>query len=79
MKLLLYGTRYCHLCEQAGAVLHAAGLTTEYIDIAEDEALLEKYGMRIPVVRRADSGAELDWPFDEAALNVLAGRAANIK
>ena len=79
MKLLLYGTRYCHLCEQAGAVLHAAGLTAEYIDIAEDEALLEKYGMRIPVVRRADSGAELDWPFDGAELHVLAGRAANIK
>ena len=79
MKLLLYGTRFCHLCEQAGAVLHAAGVAAEYIDIAEVEALLETYGMRIPVVRRADSGAELDWPFDGAALNVLAGPAKNIK
>lgn len=78
MKLLLYGTRFCHLCEQAAAVLHAARITAEYIDIAEDEALLEKYGTRIPVVRRADSGAELDWPFDEAALNALTGRATNI-
>ena len=68
MKLLLYGTRFCHLCEQAGAVLHAAGVTAEYIDIAEDEALLEKYGMRIPVVRRTDNGAELAWPFDAPAL-----------
>jgi len=71
MKLLLYGTRFCHLCEQAGAVLHAAGVTAEYIDIAEDEALLEKYGMRIPVVRRVDNGAELGWPFDVAALERL--------
>jgi len=71
MKLLLYGTRFCHLCEQAGAVLHAAGVTAEYIDIAEDDALLEQYGMRIPVVRRVDNGAELGWPFDVAALERL--------
>ncbi len=68
MKLLLYGTRFCHLCEQAVAVLHAAGVTAEYIDIAGDEALLEKYGMRIPVVLRTDNGAELAWPFDARAL-----------
>jgi glutaredoxin len=68
MKLLLYGTRSCHLCEQAEALLHAAGVTAEYIDITEDEALFEKYGMRIPVVLRADTGAELGWPFDVAAL-----------
>jgi hypothetical protein len=82
MKLLLYGTRSCHLCEQAGAMLHQAGVTAEYIDIAEDEALLERYGMRIPVLRRVDSGAELGWPFDEPALreltgNELAGPASN--
>ena len=71
MKLLLYGTRFCHLCEQAEAVLHAAGVTAEYTDIAEDEALLQKYGMRIPVVRRVDNGAELGWPFDVAALERL--------
>lgn len=71
MKLLLYGTRFCHLCEQAEAVLHAAGMTAEYVDIAEDEVLLEKYGMRIPVVLRTDNGAELGWPFDAQALERL--------
>lgn len=71
MKLLLYGTLSCHLCEQAEAVLHAARLTAEYIDIAENDALLEIYGMRIPVVQRVDSGTELDWPFDETALKRL--------
>jgi glutaredoxin len=71
MKLLLYGTRFCHLCEQAEAVLHAVGVTAEYTDIAEDEALLERYGMRIPVVRRVDNGAELGWPFDASALERL--------
>ena len=76
MKLLLYGTRFCHLCEQAEAVLHAAGVTAEYIDIAEDETLFERYGMRIPVVRRTDNGAELDWPFDASALERLMAQSA---
>jgi glutaredoxin len=71
LKLLLYGTLSCHLCVQAEAVLHAAGVAAEYTDIAEDEALLEKYGMRIPVVRRVDNGTELNWPFDIAALEQL--------
>ena len=68
MKLLLYGTRYCHLCGQAEAELHAAGLTADYVDIAEDDSLLEKYRMRIPVVLRVDNGAELGWPFDVTVL-----------
>lgn len=62
--LVLYGTSCCHLCEQAEAILRDAGIDAEHIDIAEDDVLLEKYGIRIPVLRRADSGAELGWPFD---------------
>ncbi|MGA8864315.1 MAG: glutaredoxin family protein [Gallionella sp.] len=68
MKLLLYGTRHCHLCEHAEALLHAAAMTADYVDIAEDDSLLEKYRMRIPVVLRTDNGAELGWPFDVPAL-----------
>jgi len=68
VKFVLYGTTFCHLCEQAEAVLQAVGIAAEHIDIAEDDALLEKYGVRIPVVKREDTGAELGWPFDEAAV-----------
>ncbi len=68
MKLLLYGTTFCHLCEQAEAMLHAAGVSADHVDIAEDDALLEKYGKRIPAVLREDNGKELSWPFDEAAV-----------
>jgi glutaredoxin len=68
MKLLLYGTRYCHLCEQAEALLVAAGMTAEYVDIATDDALLERYRIRIPVLQRDDNGTELGWPFDAPAL-----------
>lgn len=62
--LVLYGTSCCHLCEQAEAILHEAGIDAEHIDIAEDDELLERYGTRIPVLRRADNSAELGWPFD---------------
>lgn len=65
----LLGTPGCHLCEVAEAVLMSFvenGLLVELIDIAEHEAMVERYGLRIPVLRRYDSGAELDWPFDGA-------------
>ncbi|MEN4750168.1 glutaredoxin family protein [Pseudomonas sp. Ps21-P2] len=63
----LFGTLGCHLCEVAGAVLMPLvehGLMVELVDIAEREADYETYGLRIPVLRRTDTGAELDWPFD---------------
>jgi len=68
VKLVLYGTTFCHLCEEAEAMLHAVGVEAQYIDIAEDDALLEKYGVKIPVVKREDTGAELGWPFDATAV-----------
>lgn len=63
----LFGTLGCHLCEVAEALLMPFvehGLLVELIDIAEDEVMVERYGLRIPVLRRDDTGAELDWPFD---------------
>lgn len=66
--LILYGTSCCHLCEQAEAVLGEAGVAAQHVDIADDDGLLEKYGVRIPVLRRTDSGAELGWPFDAATV-----------
>ena len=62
--LALYGTTYCHLCEEAEAVLSAAGVSAVYIDIADDDGLIDSYGTRIPVLRRSDNGNELCWPFD---------------
>ncbi|AZE60190.1 MULTISPECIES: glutaredoxin family protein [Pseudomonas] len=63
----LFGTLGCHLCELAEEVLMPLvehGLMVELIDIADPEDLTEAYGLRIPVLRRVDTGAELDWPFD---------------
>lgn len=64
----LYGSEYCHLCEEAEIILQALRIPAVYVDIADDDELMEKYGVRIPVLRRADNGAELGWPFDEAAV-----------
>lgn len=61
-ELELYGTDGCHLCEEAGALLQALSIHARHIDIAGDDDLVQRYGIRIPVLRRAD-GAELGWPF----------------
>lgn len=68
MKLVLYSTTHCHLCEQADSLLAQAGVCAEHVDIVQDDALLESYGTRIPVVRRLDTGDELGWPFDAEML-----------
>ncbi|MBA1275182.1 glutaredoxin family protein [Stutzerimonas azotifigens] len=63
----LFGTLGCHLCEQAEAILLPLvehGLMVELLDIAEQEQWMDDYALRIPVLRRVDSGAELDWPFE---------------
>lgn len=63
----LFGTLGCHLCEQAEAVvmpLVEHGLLVELMDIADYSEWVEAYGLRIPVLRRVDTGEELDWPFE---------------
>lgn len=66
--LVLYVTRGCHLCDEAGALLRATAHAWRPHEIGYDDGLVARYGVRIPVLRRPDSGAELDWPFDAAAL-----------
>lgn len=70
---ILYGTEFCHLCDEAKAILCKTGIEADYIDIAEDDALLEKYGIRIPVLVNVNTGAEIGWPFDVAAISRFLG------
>ena len=65
--LILYGTSACHLCEIAAGLLDAAKVAYQEVDISESDALFERYGITIPVLRHED-GRELNWPFDENAL-----------
>lgn len=63
MKLVLLTTEGCHLCEQALAVIQRAAPAAEIelLDIAGDDALIDAYGERIPVLRAGQR--ELAWPF----------------
>lgn len=67
MILRLYGTSACHLCEEATALLQSLACEMELhwsqIDIAAEDQLMQLYGIKIPVLKREDNGAELCWPF----------------
>ena len=69
MQLQLYQRDHCRLCDLALAVL-AAARTPEFASMwIDDDPVLEAlYGARVPVLRDARDGRELDWPFDAAAV-----------
>ncbi len=70
--LLFYTTEGCHLCEMAMALiqhtLDAEQYQIDAIEISDSDALIDLYGVRIPVLADPDSKAELGWPFDQQAL-----------
>ncbi|MDP3677948.1 MAG: glutaredoxin family protein [Methylotenera sp.] len=67
IKLNLYSTSHCHLCEQAESLL--VTLSKQYdinwvlIEITDDAELLENYGHIIPVIKRLNNHREIAWPF----------------
>ena len=72
MELILYHTSGCHLCEKARDLLWpllSSGLQLTEIDIGDSDSLIERYGIRIPVV--VYQGQELGWPFDLVSLQRL--------
>ena len=56
----------CHLCDQAKAMLYplleVKNIQLNELNVRDDAALFEQYGMRIPVVIFTD-GSEKGWPF----------------
>ena len=74
MRLTLIQKDDCELCDLAWERLEAAGVADfDPLWIDGDLGLQARYGERIPVLRREDSGAELDWPFDEGMLRAFLG------
>ena len=59
--LTLFHTDGCHLCEQAWTLVEQAGMAaqTRRCDILEEEAWLEAYRVRIPVLQDSRPGAGL--------------------
>jgi len=67
MRLILFGTSGCHLCEQAEVIVKACVPDgVDYVDIAEQEQWQERYAVRIPVLYDQETKQELGWPFDLA-------------
>ena len=78
--LILYSTVGCHLCDEARELVLRWGaesrLRLQEVDVADDPDLLEHYGIRIPVLRRTDTGAELGWPFDASDVEDFLSRSS---
>jgi len=66
--LILYTTAGCHLCELADAILQTLAqqhqLTITPTEIGDDDQLVARYGIRIPVVQFPDN-SDIGWPFDQ--------------
>lgn len=74
--LILYQRDYCHLCDQALAVMaEARAPDFDSLWVDDDPALEERYGTRVPVLRHLRDGRELDWPFDAAAVRAFLASA----
>ncbi len=75
IKLILYSTSHCHLCEQAKALLLEVALEQELhwesIEITDHAILYELYEIKIPVLKRLDTDIEICWPFNEDDIKLL--------
>ncbi len=69
-RLILYTTEHCHLCEEALEIFQAiepvlvkkgVSLKLKKVDISESAALVDQFGVRIPVFCFRDK--EIGWPF----------------
>lgn len=75
MKIYLYSTLGCHLCEQAKTILWPLLLKYRFrlleVDISTTDEMIERYGIRIPVLGIGDNLAELNWPFTPEQVDSL--------
>ena len=71
-EVILYSTDCCHLCELAQAQLDELQIAYRVVDIIDDSELVERYGVRIPVVLNQQQ-KELGWPFELPQLQAFLG------
>lgn len=62
--LILFTTAGCHLCDQAEVILNAMNVQIDKVEIGDDDDLVDRYGIRIPVLKFTDN-SELNWPFEQ--------------
>ncbi|MGB1296980.1 MAG: glutaredoxin family protein [Psychrobium sp.] len=70
--VILYSTDGCHLCELAQEQLETLKVRYQVVDIIDDNELVERYGVRIPVVLNSKQ-QELGWPFELPQLQEFLG------
>lgn len=68
LKINLYGTSACHLCDEAKATILSVlpdSLLSQFsmIDIMDDDFLYSQYSLSIPVFKIFSDEAQLNWPF----------------
>jgi hypothetical protein len=79
MRLILFGTSCCHLCEQAEIIINACMPNgVETVDIAVQDQWQEQYAVRIPVLYDPETKQELGWPFGLAEVEDFVGRVARM-
>ncbi len=80
MKVNLYTTAGCHLCEEALDLLQVLQeqlevqgrrLQISEIDIADSETLMAEYDVRIPVITSDFSPGDIGWPFSLKDLSLF--------
>ena len=64
MSYLLYVRLGCHLCAEAAALLAAANVPVQRVNIDRDPALRAQYGTLVPVLYDPVLDRELIFPFD---------------
>jgi hypothetical protein len=84
MKLILFGTSACHLCEQAEEIVAIVLIKfpqykLKLIDIAENIQWQDAYAIKIPVLYHANTQSELCWPFDEHNVITFINNLNNVK
>lgn len=79
----LYSTPGCHLCEIAwdllAPLINYLPVRLEEVDIAECDELIERYGVRIPVLKFSDYEEELSWPFDSTQASLFLQKYAALQ
>ncbi|MDH3642660.1 MAG: glutaredoxin family protein [Gammaproteobacteria bacterium] len=75
VSIVLYSTDHCTLCDRALDLLlsmpELQGRSLEVVDVAADDALLDRYGERLPVLRFGVR--ELSWPFSAQDVSAMLG------
>ncbi len=63
-RWILYSRSECHLCDYAANILSALEADFVQVDIDSKSSLVERYGLRVPVIADRAGMRELYFPFE---------------